>query len=56
MQGNSGVVTQAQIAKKLGVTRQTIYTEFKKLQEMNILVGEGKTSRRVWKVNIIEND
>lgn len=44
------------LAKKLGVTRQTIYTEFKKLQEMDILVGEGNTSRRVWKVNFIENN
>lgn len=44
------------LAKKLGVTRQTIYTEFKKLQEMDILEGEGNTSRRVWKVNFIENN
>lgn len=44
------------LAKKLGVTRQTIYTEFKKLQEMNILVGEGNTSCKTWKVNVIEND
>ena len=43
------------LAKKLGVTRQTIYTEFKKLQEMDILIGEGNTSSRVWTVKSIEN-
>ena len=45
--------TYNEMADQFGVSRQSIYTDMKKLQDLSILIGEGKTSSKYWMVNVI---